>query len=211
MQDMKYFIPNDTFDNAIKNKEKGVLKALMIGIIGSDPTFATTEYAEATDYVINRFRSYTHPEISISKPLRAVSVSYGENLTETLSVDAQGEVQTVSNSFIKTAADAQRVARSTAEVLKGRKTISGEYRADPRLNALDVISVESKYADNTVVITDITYSTSGGAFKGIYSGRIVPMLPTLATGGFVNEGQMFLAHEAGPELVGSINGRTSVG
>ena len=51
MQDMKYFIPNDTFDNAIKNKEKGVLKALLIGIIGSDPTFATTEYAEATDYV----------------------------------------------------------------------------------------------------------------------------------------------------------------
>ena len=51
MQDMKYFIPNDTFDNAIKNKEKGVLKALLIGIIGSDPTFATTEYVEATDYV----------------------------------------------------------------------------------------------------------------------------------------------------------------
>lgn len=51
MQDMKYFIPNDTFDNAIKNKEKGVLKALLIGIIGSDPTFATSEYDEAIAYV----------------------------------------------------------------------------------------------------------------------------------------------------------------
>ena len=38
----------------------------------------------------------------------------------------------------------------------------------------------------------------------------IPRLPTLATGGFVNEGQMFIAREAGPELVGSINGRTSV-
>lgn len=51
MQNMKYFIPNETFDNAIKNGEKGVLKALLIGIIGSDPTFSTTEYDEATAYV----------------------------------------------------------------------------------------------------------------------------------------------------------------
>ena len=38
----------------------------------------------------------------------------------------------------------------------------------------------------------------------------IPKIPTLATGGFVNEGQMFIAREAGPELVGSINGRTAV-
>lgn len=51
MQEMKFFIPNETFDNAIKKEEKGVLKALLIGIIGSDPTFSTTEYDEATAYV----------------------------------------------------------------------------------------------------------------------------------------------------------------
>lgn len=38
----------------------------------------------------------------------------------------------------------------------------------------------------------------------------IPKIPTLATGGIVNEGQMFIAREAGPELVGSINGRTAV-
>ena len=38
----------------------------------------------------------------------------------------------------------------------------------------------------------------------------IPTIPTLATGGIVNEGQMFIAREAGPELVGSINGRTAV-
>ena len=38
----------------------------------------------------------------------------------------------------------------------------------------------------------------------------IPKLPTLASGGFVNEGQMFIAREAGPELVGNINGRTTV-
>ena len=38
----------------------------------------------------------------------------------------------------------------------------------------------------------------------------IPKIPTLADGGFVNAGQMFIAREAGPELVGSINGRTAV-
>ena len=35
-------------------------------------------------------------------------------------------------------------------------------------------------------------------------------LPRLADGGFVGAGQMFIAREAGPELVGNINGRTAV-
>lgn len=126
-----------------------------------------------TDYVINRFRSYSHPEISFSKPLKAVEVAFGENQKETLVVASSGEVQTVANEFIKTAADAQKVAARTAEVLKGRQTISGEFRADPRLSALDVVAAENKYADNEVAITEIKYTTTGGAFKGTYTGRIV--------------------------------------
>lgn len=35
-------------------------------------------------------------------------------------------------------------------------------------------------------------------------------IPMLASGGFVGEGQMFIAREAGPELVGSMNGHTAV-
>ena len=127
----------------------------------------------ATDYVINRFRSYAHPETTLSKPLRAVEVTYDNDKKTTLSVASSGEVQTVTNEFIKTAADAQKVATKTADVLKGRQTISGEFRADPRLCALDVVTVESKYADNEVAITEIKYSTTGGAFKGTYTGRIV--------------------------------------
>ena len=126
-----------------------------------------------TDYVINKFRAYAHPEIEISKPLKAVSVSYGDKQETTVVVGSSGEVQTVSNEFIQTAESAQKVANRTADVLKGRKTISGEFRADPRLCALDVVTVESKYADNKVAITDIKYTTSGGAFKGTYTGRIV--------------------------------------
>lgn len=126
-----------------------------------------------TDYVINRFRSYAHPEVSFSKPLKAVEVTYGNNQKTTLNVSNSGEVQTVTNEFIKTAADAQKVANRTADILKGRQSISGEFRADPRLCAADVVTVESKYADNKVAITEIKYTTTGGAFKGTYTGRIV--------------------------------------
>jgi hypothetical protein len=41
------------------------------------------------------------------------------------------------------------------------------------LEALDTVTVQSKYAENRVAITDIEYSTTGGAFKGKYSGRVV--------------------------------------
>lgn len=38
----------------------------------------------------------------------------------------------------------------------------------------------------------------------------IPRIPTLAQGGFVDEGQLFVAREAGAEMVGSIGGKTAV-
>ena len=46
-------------------------------------------------------------------------------------------------------------------------------------------------------------------FSGI-STITVPSIPLLAQGGFPDMGQMFIAREAGPELVGTIGGRTAV-
>ena len=45
----------------------------------------------------------------------------------------------------------------------------------------------------------------GGAVRGA-----LVQLPHEAGGGFVDEGQLFIANEAGPELVGTMNGRTAV-
>ena len=125
------------------------------------------------DYEITQDLSYSHPEFEISKPLKAVQVGYGENESLTLAVNTVGEVQTVDNDFIQSQGDAQRVATATANILKGRKTISGEYRADPRLDALDTVVVESKFATNPVVLSEIEYSTTGGGFIGRFTGRLV--------------------------------------
>lgn len=128
---------------------------------------------ELTDYVIDKFKAYGHPEFEIFKPMKAVTVDYGEDKTEVVEVGAKGEVQAIANPFIRTEKDARKVANAAIAVLSGRKTLSGEYRADPRLCALDTVTVESKYSPNTVVITEIKYSTTGGALKGTYTGRVM--------------------------------------
>jgi hypothetical protein len=126
-----------------------------------------------SDYRVPLSLSYAHPEMKLAKPLKEVSVAYGKDKRSTYSVSSSGETQTVNNAFITTQAHAQEVAEWVAGVLKNRKTVSGEFRADPRLDLYDVVEVESKYGVLTpVVITNIKY-TFNGAFRGTFEGRVL--------------------------------------
>lgn len=124
-------------------------------------------------YMIEPTISYAHPEYTINKPLKSVSVGYGNDLRAVVNVDSKGEVQTIDNPLIRTMEDATRVGKKAKEILVNRKVISGEFRADMRLDALDNIVVVSKYASNIIGITEVSYSTTGSAFKGTYKGRVV--------------------------------------
>lgn len=124
-------------------------------------------------YMIEPVVSYKHPEYTVSKPLKAVSVKYGDDSHTVLEVGPNGAVQTVENVMLRTLDDADRVAKKAKEILEKRKVITGDFRADVRLDVLDNIIVMSKYASNIISITDIKYSTTGGAFKGTYTGRVV--------------------------------------
>jgi hypothetical protein len=129
-----------------------------------------------TDYVIASALSYTHPEVTLSKPLREVSVRYGEEADDThynLSVGNSGERQTVENPFIVSEDQAVLVAEWVRDTMKNRKTVTGEFRADPRLDLFDIVAVESKYGVITpVAITNIQYSYTG-AFRASYTGRVL--------------------------------------
>lgn len=141
-------------------------------------------YAESmkntlTDYKIPLALSYTYPEITLSKPLKKVVVDYGKvdgngnSVVHELSVANNGEIQTVTNDYIYTAEAAETVAEWVSSVLKARKTVSGEFRADPRLDLYDIVQVEDRYGRwLTVAITNIKY-TFNGSFKGSYTGRIL--------------------------------------
>lgn len=124
-------------------------------------------------YTIPLSLAYSHPELELTKPLKAVSVSYGENLSHELSVAPSGETQTLTNEFITSEAQATAIAELVRDTLQSRKKIKGEFRADPRLDLFDVVTVESKYGHITrVVITNMKY-TFNGAFRGLYEGRVL--------------------------------------
>ena len=125
-----------------------------------------------SDYIVREGWAYSYPEYEVSKPLKAVNVSYANNESRELAVASGGETQSVSNELITQETQAYELAHWVAALLKNRKKMSGEFRADPRLDIFDKVKVESKYGVNeAVVITNITYDFSG-SFRGTYSGRV---------------------------------------
>ena len=138
---------------------------------------------EDSGYLIGSALSYAHPEVELTKQLKNVSVSYGENLTHTLSVGAAGETQTVNNPLVATEAQAAEIASWVRDTLETRRSVNGEYRADPRLDLFDIVRIESKYGViEPVAITNIKY-TYNGAYAGSYTGRVISKEGYLARSG----------------------------
>lgn len=124
-----------------------------------------------TDYVIPLSLSYSQPEIELSKPLKNVSVSHGTDAPYVLTVSDSGETQTVNNPLV--GGQYWEIATWVRDTLTTRKTMRGEYRADPRLDLFDIVTVQSKFGDIiNVAITDIKYSYNG-SFRGNYAGRVL--------------------------------------
>ena len=126
-----------------------------------------------SDFIITAAMSYGYPEMTLSKRLAAVSVDYGKDLPYVLTVGTAGETQTVDNSFVRSEAQAAMVAQRVKNALVSRQSITGEFRADPRLDVFDIVSVESKYGVlSPVVLTGIKYDYSG-VFKATYKGQVL--------------------------------------
>ena len=134
-----------------------------------------------SDYVIPMAIAYSHPEIELGKPLRNVKVVKHYFYTTatamaTVKVADEGEDIIVDNPYMWDSTDnvwENFVANKYIEFWKARGWVSGEFRADPRLELFDVISVESKHGlISPVMITRIKY-TYNGSFRGEYKGKIL--------------------------------------
>ncbi len=122
--------------------------------------------AVLTDYSIDRNNSFTDSELTLSKKLKSVNVNKGMAIVEN---DVDGEEQPVENPLISLT-QSETVATWVKDILKHRMMFKGNFRADPRLDALDMITVANKYGRTPTVITEIIY-TYKGAFRGVYEGR----------------------------------------
>ena len=127
-----------------------------------------------TGYILGTELAFFHPEMDLSKQLKNVSVSYtGSEEPFVLNVGTKGETQTVDNPIVSTRQQAADIAAWVRNMMKTRKSVSGEFRADPCLDVFDVITIESKYGSiSPVVITDILYRYTG-SFTASYKGRVI--------------------------------------
>lgn len=198
-----------------------------------------------TDYGVDNFNSYKRPEVTLTKPLKQVDVSYYSFVvdaeakeiykgqlsvsgTETIQITysnpavetvatveggtlvsatyytnacelkitasgiveitivgkelktseaivtvltgERGETQSVKNKLITSQSRATTVANWVKEYLTNRKIVSLNWRADPRLDALDKIMVQNKFGISPLRVTEFTI-TYNGAFKGKGRGR----------------------------------------
>lgn len=147
----------------VANAGQCVLYQTRLGILRLEKFIRTS-----SDYKIGQDVSYSHPERTMTKPTQYINVNDGMWIEN---VAATGEVVSISNPLIVNEGNAQNVGEWASSVLRSRNIIKGSFRPDPRLDALDIVSVESKYNSGFVTaVTEITYEYNG-AFRGQYVGR----------------------------------------
>lgn len=134
-----------------------------------DGVFRVERYVRAqSDYRISQDVSYDHPERTLTKPPQSITVN-DDQWVETIA--PTGEAIKITNPLITQTENATHVGRWASAILQRRNIVKGSYRPDPRLDILDIISVESKYSTGFVAaVTEVTYDYNG-AFRGQYVGR----------------------------------------
>lgn len=83
----------------------------------------------------------------------------------------QGETVSVDNPLITSYDRAVVIGQLTESYHKNRMTVSSDWRADPRMDALDIVENKNEYNSNKVRITNVEYSYNG-AFRGKCEGKV---------------------------------------
>lgn len=122
--------------------------------------------AAELDYPIDKKVSYANAELTMEKPLRTVNINDGQYV---LTVSSVGEDEPVTNPLISST-QAPKVAQWVASFLTKRNVLSGSWRADPRLDALDRVENENQFGERVALVTEISYSYNG-AFRGSYKAK----------------------------------------
>lgn len=124
---------------------------------------------ETPGYAITKEFEYGYPETALTKPLGSVNINDGAYV---LTVASGGVEQPVQNPLISTDR-APTVAAWVRDILLNRQTLAGEWRADPKTDALDTVTVDTPFKTNRTVLTSVEL-TFNGAFRGNYEGRVMP-------------------------------------
>lgn len=101
------------------------------------------------------------------------SVDTSSRIVSVVNDSSADDEQDIDNPLITSYEQAKSVGIWVKNWLIKRNRVSTDWRCDPRLNALDIISVQNKYeAINKVRATSISITYNGG-FKGKMTGRLI--------------------------------------
>jgi hypothetical protein len=142
-----------------------------------------------TDYVVTDQVEYSQPSIALAKRLKEIVIKtyrrwrvegmydgINQDTEEVVNVSDSGETIIIDNPYM--IADTidngvGYVSSAYRDWWTHRGMLKGDFRADPRLELFDVISVESKYGMiSPVMITYIKY-TYNGSFHGTFEGKVL--------------------------------------
>ena len=174
-------LPKDTLANCLQliaNAAQCVLYQDREGILHIEPL-----KFEISDYVIDSFNSYSKSEITLAKPIKQVSVKVyqytnGTNGVESKTTDTSvvlgilGETVVVDNPLITNGNLATMVGAWIGTHLGHRMTLDSSWRADVRLDALDIVTNANSYNVNSVRMTDVEYRFNG-AFRATGEGKVI--------------------------------------
>lgn len=169
-----YFVSEDDKDWEIFSGTLNIEGTKTITVSYSNP--AVNARATVTDGTLIGATYYTNAAVLTIAAAGDVQVSIiGDILSESRSDYVvnnaeSGVEQTVANPLITSPLHALLVGTWVREWLKNRRKISAEWRADPRLDATDIIGVENKFNTNKVRVSSVSI-TYTGAFKGKITGR----------------------------------------
>ena len=174
-------LPEDTLANCLQiiaNAAECVLYQDRKGTLHIEPLSSTD-----SDYRVDSFNSYSKSEITLSKTIKQVNVKvYSYSIDEkgitstttevTHSVGTMGEIITIDNPLITDVDRATSLAQWMATHLGHRMTLDSSWRADVRLDALDIVTNTNSYNTDRVRMTDVEF-TYNGAFRGKGKGKVI--------------------------------------
>lgn len=185
-------LPEDTLANCLQliaNAGCCVLYQDRDGILHIEPfeIDMVIDVSDVPDYGITPFNSYTKSEITLSKPIEYIEAKY-----YTYSVDDKkainsdsnivttgpwgdfvGETIVIDNPLVTDMLRAQNIIMwMYNNNLRFRKTLDSSWRADVRLDALDIVTNANQYNTEHVLMTDVVYKYNG-AFRATGKGKML--------------------------------------
>ena len=169
-----YFISEDDKEYEIFSGSLDINGTKTITVSYSNP--AVNAQATVTGGTLVNAVYYTNAAVLTITAAGSVNVSIiGDLLSESTSDNTvknaeSGVEQAVANPLITSPLHALIVGAWVKDWLKNRRKISAEWRADPRIDATDIVGVENKFNTNNVRVSSVSI-TYTGAFKGKITGR----------------------------------------